>query len=493
MLGDSGFCDPRHRIFTVSLSSRLGRTMVFSSYPFLFVFLPSVLFVYYVLLRRRGSRNLFLLAASLAFYAYGEPAFVAALVASILANWLFALGIDRYRRRARAILTAALVLNIGLFFVFKYLVFILRNLNTVFGSHLPIPHILLPIGISFFTFQAVSYVTDVYRGVKNGTFEPPAQKNPLRVGLYIALFPQLVAGPIVRYASFAWQIPGRTETLAGFSHGVSRFIYGLAKKVILANNLALVADYAFETGHISVASAWLGAIAYTLQIYYDFSGYSDMAIGLGKMFGFQIPENFDYPYIARSATEFWRRWHISLGGWFRDYLYIPLGGSRVGSNGRLLFNLFVVWALTGLWHGANWTFLAWGLMFFVLIALEKLTGLEKSLGAFAHLYILFFVVLGWVFFRSPDIAQGALYAGTMFGLGNVPLWDPAAVFWFREHWVFLLAGVLCAMPVFPAFRKIAGSGRFASACTVILRFGLLLISAAYLVSESYEPFIYFNF
>jgi alginate O-acetyltransferase complex protein AlgI len=467
--------------------------MVFSGYSFLFVFLPAVLFVYYVLLRRRESRNVFLLLASLAFYAYGEPTFVLLLIASIAGNWLFALGIDRFRARAGTILVLALGFNLAILFTFKYLTFTLRTFNALFGTDLPIPRILLPIGISFFTFQAISYVTDVYRSVKSGAPFSLAQKNPLRVGLYIALFPQLVAGPIVRYSMFADQILGRKETFARFSEGVSRFIFGLAKKVLLANNLALVADYAFGTDRLTVAAAWMGALAYTLQIYFDFSGYSDMAVGLGKMFGFTLPENFDYPYIARSASEFWRRWHISLGAWFRDYVYVPLGGSRVSSKVRLLFNLFVVWGLTGLWHGANLTFVVWGLMYFVLTALEKLTGFEKRLGPAAHLYLLFFVVLGWVFFRSNDLSHGVAFARTMFGLAGVPLWDPAAVFWFREHAVFFVFGLLFSLPVLPRFRESLGAMSGTAFFSATVRGVLLLLSVAYLLGNSYAPFIYFNF
>ena len=469
--------------------------MVFSSYSFLFLFLPAVLFVYYALLRRRESRNLFLLAASLAFYAYGEPSFVVAMMASILVNWLCALAIGRAGagRGAKLFFFLAVLFDVGLLFTFKYLAFFLRSLNTFFDCRFPVPRILLPIGISFFTFQALSYVTDVYRSSKSESVVCPAQRNPFHVGLYIALFPQLIAGPIVRYSDFAGQILGRRESLSGFSEGVRRFIGGLAKKVLLADNLALVAGYAFGAENPAVLTAWLGAAAYTLQIFYDFSGYSDMAVGLGKMFGFTLPENFNYPYLAKSASEFWRRWHISLGAWFRDYVYIPLGGGRVSSKGRLLLNLFAVWSLTGLWHGANWTFVLWGLMFFVLIALEKLFSLEKRLGAWGHLYTLFFVLFGWVFFRSPDLASGLRYAGTMFGFGGAEFWEPATLFWFREHWAFFLFGLLFAVPVMPRLAERFGTGKAAPFLSAAAQCLLLLLSVACLVGSRYSPFIYFHF
>lgn len=476
--------------------------MVFSSFPFLFVFLPIVLFVYFVLLRKRSSRNIFLLLASLCFYAYGEPWFVFVMIASIFGNWFFALAVEQYREqktKARFFLIAMLFFNLGIIFVFKYLVFVLKNINYMFCVRIHVPQILLPIGISFFTFQAISYVVDVYRGkfkTKEGvSIVCHAQTNPINVGLYIALFPQLIAGPIVRYSTIADQIQNRRETFDDFSAGVCRFIFGLAKKVLIANNLALVADYSFGTDKLTTATAWLGSVAYTFQIYYDFSGYSDMAIGLGKMFGFQFLENFNYPYISRSITEFWRRWHISLGTWFRDYVYFPLGGSRVGSKTRLVFNLFVVWSLTGIWHGANWTFVAWGLGYFVLLTVEKLTGFVTRLKyGLNFFYTLFFVNLGWVIFRAVNLEKGIEYIKAMFGMGGVPFCDDHFLFWFREYRWFFLFALVFSIPVLPWFRyRFSRENLFTGFCYVVMHLFLLVTSISYIVKGAYNPFIYFNF
>ena len=331
--------------------------MVFSSTVFLFLFLPVTVLVYYnPFCTGRRFRNLFLLLASLAFYAWGEPLFVFLMILSIVVGWLIGLKISvSAGQRRKTFLTIGVVFHLALLFVFKYLTFVAGELGWLLAQDFSFINITLPIGISFFTFQLLSYLFDVYYG------KAAAQKNVLNLGLYISLFPQLIAGPIVRYDTIAAQIEGRRETLGGFADGMMNFIYGLAKKILIANYMAQVADNIFDTEQsLSVLTAWLGGVAYTLQIYFDFSGYSDMAIGLGKMFGFTFPENFRYPYIAKSCTEFWRRWHISLGSWFRDYVYIPLGGNRVG-KARWVINLLAVWSLTGLWHGANWTFLVWGL------------------------------------------------------------------------------------------------------------------------------------
>lgn len=354
--------------------------MLFPSEIFLFVFLPAVLFLYYVPLRKTKTlKNIFLFLASLFFYAWGELDHVFLLLLVIGLSYLSGILIDRLRGKKNAVklvLALMICINIGILGWFKYSTFILNQLNIHLHTHFSLPLVTLPIGISFFTFQAMSYVFDIYR--KQG----PVQKNPLHVGLYISLFPQLIAGPIVRYETIAAQIEDRSETFEDFSAGVARFCIGLGKKVLVSNNLALVADNAFRmisADHYaaSTATAWLGAVSYTLQIFFDFSGYSDMAIGLGQMFGFHFEENFRYPYISATISEFWRRWHISLQTWFRDYVYFPLGGSRV-STPRLVFNLFVVWSLTGIWHGASWTFAAWGLLYFVLLTFEKLTRLNKK-------------------------------------------------------------------------------------------------------------------
>lgn len=469
--------------------------MLFSSSVFLFLFLPAVLFVYYALLRKsRVLQNILLLGASLLFYAWGEPKFVVIMMLSIAANWLFGLAAYRtrtHKKAARGILAAAVAFNLGILFVFKYLMFTLGNINTLFGLSITVPLITLPIGISFFTFQAMSYVLDVYRG--NGTL----QKNPLYVGLYISFFPQLIAGPIVRYETIAEEIRHRRETLDDFSAGVTRFLVGFLKKVLIANTMAVIADNAFDTGVPSVAFAWLGLFAYAFQIYFDFSGYSDMAIGLGRMFGFHFLENFNYPYISKSVSEFWRRWHISLGTWFRDYVYFPLGGSRVNSKARLVFNLFVVWFLTGIWHGANWTFLLWGLMYFALITAEKLSGFEnkfKTVPWLKYIYTMAFVLFGWVLFRATDLPSAAVYFKALFGLAGNPLIDNAFSLHFSQYFVFLAAAALFSTPAAPALRKKLPQN---SVFVELLLFGLtaavFVIAVSYVVKGSYNPFIYFNF
>ena len=429
--------------------------MLFSSSVFLFLFLPAVLLVYYLPLRRwREGQNVFLLLASLFFYAWGEPWFVLVMIASILANYGFGLWVAHAQGRGRSgrpAVVCAVVLNLGLLFVFKYLMFTLGILNRL-GAAFVIPVIELPIGISFFTFQALSYVLDVQRG------RGQAQRSPLKVGLYVSLFPQLIAGPIVKYETVAEQIDGRRETWADFSAGCTRFIAGLGKKVLIANQLALVADWAFlleGAGDLTAAFAWLGSICYTFQIYYDFSGYSDMAIGLGKMFGFHFLENFNYPYISTSVTEFWRRWHISLSTWFRDYVYFPLGGSRVESRSRHIRNLFVVWLLTGIWHGANWTFVAWGLFYFVLLVLEKYAGLGRGWPGWCRWLFTFLMVnFAWVLFRADSLLAAAHYLQAMFGLTGVifgqSVTDYAAVILSAVLWRRVRAGLPGA--------KAAGSG-----------------------------------
>ncbi len=473
--------------------------MVFSSTVFLFGFLPIALFGNFVLLKKtRKGQNLFLTLLSLLFYAWGEPYFVALMILSILMNWFFALLVHRYKDKQRIVrltLVLTVIYNLGLMFVFKYLTFVVKNMQAVIQSgwfsSISV-NIALPIGISFFTFQAMSYVFDVHRG------HGQVQKNPMNVALYVVFFPQLIAGPIVRYETIAEQIDNRRETFKDFSEGIQRFIVGFAKKIILANNFAILADSAFAAKSPSAGFAWVGIFAYAFQIFFDFSAYSDMAIGLGKMFGFHFLENFDYPYISSSVSEFWRRWHISLGTWFRDYLYFPLGGSRVKSKGRLVFNLFVVWFLTGVWHGANWTFVVWGLMYFVLITTEKLTGFEKKLGKFGHVYTLLFVLIGWVLFRANNLTEAWQYLGHMFGIGNA-LWDASALFYLRENAWFFAAGVLFSMPIAPWLSKKFKAGRSpmprhaADLINLILSMIVFLIALTYMVKGAYNPFIYFNF
>ena len=461
--------------------------MVFSSYTFLFYFLPPLLILYYLIPRRSlGGRNLVLLAFSLFFYFAGGPRHLPLMLLSIAINYVGGL-LCAKRRRWALVLTMAV--NLGLLGWFKYAGFVGENLQAL-GLPLSVPEVVLPIGISFFTFQGMSYVIDVYRG------DTPPAKNPLQVALYIALFPQLVAGPIVRYTTVAEELVSRRETFDDFVAGALRFSFGLAKKMLLANNLSLMADEAFSTAPIGAAAAWLGAIAYTGQIYFDFSGYSDMAIGLGRMFGFHFEENFNYPYLSKSVTEFWRRWHMSLSGWFRDYVYIPLGGSRAGTA-KQVRNILLVWTLTGLWHGAAWNFLLWGLYFGVLLLGEKFwwgKALERAPSPLRHLYAMVIVVLGWVLFRCEGLSAVGSYLGAMFGLSGGG-WGQALYF-LRQYGVFLAVGVVASLPVKDALlaalqrRKAERTIQWGSALAGL---GLLGLSFLQLISSTANPFIYYRF
>lgn len=472
--------------------------MLFSSLIFIFAFLPGVLFGYFLLPNR--YRNYFLLIASLVFYAWGEPKYVLAMIFSILINYMIGMLIGKFRNKARltkCLLISAVFINLGMLFIFKYLNFTISNFNIWFDIGLPQTDIILPIGISFFTFQALSYVIDVYRN------NVSVQKNPFFVGMYISFFPQLIAGPIVRYITIEQQINKRTITLDSFSTGIKRFITGLSKKVLLANTLAIIADEAFsQSSQLSVSFAWLGAIAYTFQIFFDFSGYSDMAIGLGVMFGFRFSENFNYPYISKSISEFWRRWHISLGSWFRDYVYFPLGGSRVKKKSRLVFNLFVVWSLTGIWHGASWNFVIWGLLYFILIAFEKLTGIPKRLNSkflrtCYQVFTLLCVIGGWVIFRADGLKNAVRYGLGMFGLRNNALFDNVTLLYLKENWLFLLFAVLCTVPIFSFLKSKTDEKtllrKTVNFFSVFVYMFLLLLAVSYLVLGENNPFIYFNF
>ena len=467
--------------------------MVFSSTTFLFLFLPAVLILYYnPIIKNLAFRNAILIVSSIFFYAWGEPFFVLLMLVSIMLNWLFGLGVSRFRdisiSKAKLFVALSVIVNLGMMFVFKYLTFTLENINALFSSNLDTLDIALPIGISFFTFQAMSYVIDVYRG--NGA----VQKNPFNVALYIAFFPQLIAGPIVRYQTIADQINYRKENFNDFSDGVYRFMLGFCKKVLIANNVASVADEIFGSSEISVATAWIGAIAYTLQIFFDFAGYSEMAIGLGKMFGFHFLENFNYPYISKSVSEFWRRWHISLGSWFRDYVYFPLGGSRVKKKSRLVFNLFVVWLLTGVWHGANWTFILWGLLYFVLLAVEKLTNFPEKLKFFSHIYTMLFVIIGWVLFRADSLSFAFDYLKTMFFVSGAEMFDSKALFFLDNYKFYLIAGIIACFPIAPKIREKIKINKnvyeFIASVALLITF---IISLTFTIKGSYNPFIYFNF
>lgn len=442
--------------------------MVFSSGVFMFLFLPGLLIMYYAV-KSREIRNYILLTASLMFYAWGEPVFVFIMAASILVNWFLTLVMSK-SSRPKFWLTLAIFLDVLLLGVFKYAGFITENLG------LARVNIALPIGISFFTFQMMSYVFDVYYG------KSQAQRNPLYVALYISFFPQLIAGPIVRYNQIASEIADRHENFDAFSEGVRRFIYGLGKKILLANFVSQVADNVF--GYMinpSVLMAWLGALSYTLQIYFDFSGYSDMAIGLGLMFGFHFEENFNYPYMAASITEFWRRWHISLSSWFRDYVYIPLGGKRV-SHSRWLMNIFAVWLLTGIWHGANWTFILWGLIYFALLVFERETGIK-----FGHVLTMLCVILAWVIFRCETVSKGLGFIASMFGMNGNALYDGGFVEYVKGTWVVMIFAVI---GIFPALRNFLQRHKWIESAWLC---AVLVISVLEIIGSTYNPFIYFNF
>lgn len=469
--------------------------MLFPSEVFLFVFLPVVLVVYYALLRKTKTlKNMFLLIASLFFYAWGEPVYVYLMIGSILFNWFMGILIDRFRERRwiTALLFVLLVaVNIGVLGWYKYSEFTVLQINRFLHTSIPVPVVALPIGISFFTFQAMSYVIDVYR--KRGK----VQINPLNVGLYISLFPQLIAGPIVRYETIAEQIEHRVENFTDFSAGITRFCIGLGKKVLVANNMALVADNAFgliinNEFQGSMGMAWLGAIAYTFQIFFDFSGYSDMAIGLGQMFGFRFEENFRYPYISRTVSEFWRRWHISMQTWFRDYVYFPMGGSRVPLP-RLVLNLFVVWLLTGIWHGANWTFIAWGLMYFVILTFEKLIGLSKKEYWWGHIYTMLLVIIGWVIFRSTGMGSAFLYIKAMFGIGAKGLIDKAVWVYIAQNWIYFIFALIGSVPLMPWIDNKLKTNRAWQTVYAVGIVVCLVVSVSFISNNAYNPFIYFNF
>ncbi|MBR2402295.1 MAG: MBOAT family protein [Lachnospiraceae bacterium] len=463
--------------------------MVFSDTPFLFLFLPALLILYYnPFVKSRTFRNIILMLASVFFYAWGEPFFVFIMLGSIVVNWVIALLMNENNKKLLLILD--LTFNIGIFFVFKYLGFVADNLSLLFGTKNMAINIALPIGISFYSFQIMSYVIDVYRK------EVEVQKNLFDLVLYVSFFPQLIAGPIVRYENIADELENRTETKADFTQGMIRFVYGLAKKVLIADYIGSIVDNVWATDNRTVALAWIGAIAYTLQIYFDFSGYSDMAIGMGRMFGFHFRENFNYPYVAKSITEFWRRWHMSLSGWFRDYVYIPLGGNRKGLM-MTYRNMFVVWLLTGIWHGANWTFIAWGLFYFAFLFFEKKYNFAPRLKGFGHVYTMLVVIFGWILFRSDSISQAVIYIGQMFGIGAVGFWNALSLETLTSTWAVLVVGIIGSFPVKNVFAKLGNRNEKAeevvnvlNAMWVMIIFMLALFACA---KATYSPFLYFNF
>ncbi len=466
--------------------------MLFSSVTFLYYFLPLVLAVYFVSPAR--FRNAVLLAASLVFYFFGEPVYCFLLIGSSLAGWLFGLWIDKARGTKRqkfplVLGIAALLVSLGFF---KYSDFLVKNINAVLGTNAGLLHIALPIGISFYTFQIISYLIDVFRG------DTEAQRNFFDFATYVCLFPQLVAGPIVRYSTVARALKSRTVSFAQTAEGLTRFVVGLGKKVLLANTLGEIGKMFSESGDKSVLFYYLFAIAFMLQIYFDFSGYSDMAIGLGKVFGFEFEENFNYPYVSKSITEFWRRWHISLGSWFRDYVYIPLGGNRKGLL-RTLVNILIVWALTGLWHGAEWNYVVWGLYFAFFLTLEKLflgKYLEKAPVA-NIIYTLAVTLFGFVIFNADNMAEAWQNLGGLFGANGIPFLSTEAVYCLRNYGVLLVVAVFTATPVAKNLALKLKASRKGGKVWAVARpaavAALMLLVTAYLVDGSFNPFLYFKF
>ena len=471
--------------------------MVFANLFFLYIFLPVNLILYYAT-RSYAVRNFVLVAMSFLFYAWGEPVWVLLLLASGFMVWLCSLLVERFAgtRRGKAALILAVTISLSLLGIFKYSGFLIENINAVLPLSLPVPQFSLPIGISFYTFQMISYIVDVYRG------DVKAQSSFLRFIMYVSMYFQLVAGPIVRYSDVAWEIDHRTANANDISHGITRFCIGLLKKVAVANvaGSLLVQYMDGDLTKVTVLGSWFGAVLFMLQIYYDFSGYSDMAIGLGLMFGFHFVENFNYPYIAKTATEFWRRWHISLSSFLRDYLYIPLGGNR----SHAWRNLFVVWFATGLWHGASWNFILWGLFFGVLIALERLglrNLLEKLPGFISHFYLLFVVLISWVIFYFTDLSRAAQYLGIMFGLSGQPLTNSQTLLALEGNLFWLILAVVFCLPLARiASQQIAAAAAVSRPRQIILgilvpvmNLGILLICTAMLSGQSYNPFLYYRF
>lgn len=470
-----------------------GRYMLFSSITFLYYFLPVTLTVYFLTPKKR--KNLVLLFASLLFYGWGEPKYVAIMLLSIAVQYAFGLIIEKHRHetQAKAWLAASVAFSLGLLGYFKYMDFFIANFNAVTGLSVPLLRISLPIGISFYTFQILSYTIDVYRG------DVKAQRSLVKLATYIALFPQLIAGPIVRYADVAAALESRTHSVRRMRLGLGRLMIGLSKKVLIANSLGELCALFGETQNETVLFAWMYAAAFTLQIYFDFSGYSDMAIGLGRMLGFDYMENFNYPLVSKSITEFWRRWHISLGSWFRDYLYIPLGGNRV-TNRRWLFNIFAVWMLTGLWHGAAWNFVLWGLLFAVFLVLEKFwigQRLAAAPGILSHAYVLIIVGVSFVLFDAPSLTEAVRRLGLMAGAGGIPLTDTVSLYYLRSYAVtFLLAAIgSTPWPKHVAERLRTGriGQRTLGLAEPVVAIVLLLAITAYLVDSSFNPFLYFRF
>lgn len=461
--------------------------MLFSSIPFLYYFLPAVLILYFLV--PRSLKNAVLLLSSLIFYAWGEPKYVFLMIATIGLFFGCGLAIGKCGSQVwkKFWLIVSIVGSLALLAVFKYADFFLSSINAVTGANIPLLKLALPIGISFYTFQCLSYTVDVYRGKAN------VQKNIISFGAYVSLFPQLIAGPIVRYVDVARELDHRTHSWDDVALGLRRFLIGLAKKILLANQLGELTNIFRLSGEKSVLFYWMYAIAFALHIYFDFSGYSDMAIGLGRVFGFKFIENFNYPYLSKSIAEFWRRWHMSLGSWFRDYVYIPLGGNRV-SKGRWVFNILVVWMLTGLWHGAAWNFVLWGLLYAVFLLLEKwVPALQKMPAFLRRIYVLLVVVLGFVLFNAADLSQALSDIGGMFGIGGVPLVSTEALYYLRSYGLLFVVSFIGATPIVRNTANKISEKRIGAILEPILLIALLLVCSAYLVDGSFNPFLYFRF
>ena len=465
--------------------------MLFSSIPFLYYFLPAVLIVYFLV--PRCLKNTVLLLFSLVFYGWGEPKYVVLMVASIAMFYGCGLAIGKAKEQKwkKFWLIVSVVVSLSLLGIFKYADFFVSSVNAATGLSIPLLRLALPIGISFYTFQCLSYTIDVYRG------NAAVQYNPISFGAYVSLFPQLIAGPIVRYVDVARELENRTHSWEKVSLGLRRFIIGLAKKIIIADNFAVLMKLFRESGEQSVLFYWMYAIAFTMNIYFDFSAYSDMAIGLGKIFGFHFIENFNYPYISRSIQEFWRRWHMSLGSWFRDYVYIPLGGNRV-SKARWVFNTLAVWMLTGLWHGAAWNFVLWGLLYAALLLFEKFVpAVTKLPRVLSHVYVMLMVTLGFVLFNAESLSQVASDVGGMFGFAGVPLVNQETLYYLASYGVLFVAGFIGATPIVrDTAKKLSEhpkTGKIIAVLEPVFLLALLLICTAYLVDGSFSPFLYFRF
>ena len=461
--------------------------MLFSSIPFLYYFLPIVVLVYFCL--PRVVKNGWLLLSSLVFYGWGEPKYVFLMIATIVLFYGCGLGIGYAKKQGwkKLWLTLSVVISLGLLAVFKYADFFVENFNAATGLSVPLLRLALPIGISFYTFQCLSYTIDVYRG------NARVQKNPVSFGAYVVLFPQLIAGPIVRYVDVARELESRTHSWNDVALGLRRFIMGLSKKILIADGFALLLNLFRQSNEPSVLFHWMYAVGFMLNIYFDFSGYSDMAIGLGRVFGFRFIENFDYPYLSKSVTEFWRRWHMSLGSWFRDYVYIPMGGNRVKKL-RWVFNILVVWMLTGFWHGAAWNFILWGLMFAVLLLIEKwVPALQKLPGFFRHLYVLVLVCVSFVLFNATTLSQAGADLAGMFGFAGIPLVSSHALYYLRSYAVLFLLGIVGATPVVKKAGLRISQTKVGAILEPLVLILLLILCTAALVDGSFSPFLYFRF